>query len=147
MLDAGSDFLNTGAPTRQCPSTGGFSTPDVTIVHESLQGLCDWSPCYSLSSDHRNIAITLNLTAEHLKGQKRLVLDWKNGNPPAFTNYVDSQIHLECENGKMKVEEMHTRMSAIQLKAPKKHIGLKAVGKAGRYWMTKRINDKMKERQ
>ena len=42
MLDADGAFLNTGAPTRQDPSTGGFSTPDVTIVHEFLHKPCNW---------------------------------------------------------------------------------------------------------
>ena len=32
----------------------------------------------------------------------------------------------------MKVDDMHARMSAILLKAAEKHIGLKAVGMAGR---------------
>ena len=42
ILDANGAFLNTGAPTHLDPSTGGFHTPDVTIVHESLQELCDY---------------------------------------------------------------------------------------------------------
>ena len=40
MLDANGAFLNTGAPTNQDPSTGIFSNPDVTVVHESLNELC-----------------------------------------------------------------------------------------------------------
>ena len=51
-LDADGAFLNTDAPTRQDPSTGSFSTQDITIVYESLQELFDWLPCDSLSSDH-----------------------------------------------------------------------------------------------
>ena len=46
------------APTGHDPSTGCFSTPNVINVHESLEKLCDWSPCESLSSDHRSITIT-----------------------------------------------------------------------------------------
>ena len=42
---------------------------------------------------------------------------------------------------------MHARMSAILLQAAPKHIGLKAVGMAGRCWTTKEINDKLKERE
>ena len=51
-MDADGAFLNTGAPTRQDSSTGGFSTPDVTIVHETLQELNDWSPCDSIFGSH-----------------------------------------------------------------------------------------------
>ena len=47
----------------------------------------------------------------------------------------------------MKVDEMHARMSAILLKAAQRHNGLKAVLMDGRCWMTKEINDKLKERQ
>ena len=48
MLDANGAFLNTGAPTRQDPSTGSFSSPDVTVVHKSIQELCYLSPCDSI---------------------------------------------------------------------------------------------------
>ena len=147
MRDTNGAFLNTGALTRQDPSTGGFSTPEVKIIHESLQELCDWSPCHSPSSDHRPITITLNLPAEQPKGQKRLVRNWKKGNLPAFTNEVEKQISLDCENRQMNVYEMYARMSAILLKAAQKHIGLKVVGMAGRCWMMKQINDKLKERE
>ena len=40
---------------------------------------------------------------------------------------------------------MYVRMSAILLKAAQKHIGMKAVGKAGRCGMMKEINDKLKK--
>ena len=42
MLDPVGAFLNHGASTHQKPSTGGFSTPDNTILYKSLQELCDW---------------------------------------------------------------------------------------------------------
>ena len=48
MLDSNGVFLITGAPTRQDNSTGGFSTPNVSIVHDCIQKLCDWSPCDSV---------------------------------------------------------------------------------------------------
>ena len=38
-------------------------------------------------------------------------------------------------------------MSVILLKADQKHIGLKAEGMAGRCWMMKEINHKLKERE
>ena len=40
---------------------------------------------------------------------------------------------------------MYVRMSAILWKASHKHIGLKAVGMAGRCWMKKGINGKMND--
>ena len=106
MLDANDTFLNTGAPTHQDHSAGGFSTPNVTIVQESHLELCD-----SLSSDHSTITITLNLPSEKLMGQKRLVWHWTKGNLPAFTNEVEDQIPQEYEGRKMEVDEMHARMS------------------------------------
>ena len=107
MLDANGAFLNTGAPTHQEPSTGGFSTPDVTIVNRSLQELHDLSLYESLSSDHIPITITVNLPDEQLKGRKRLVWDWKKGNLSALTNKVEDQIPQEYESRKMNVEEMN----------------------------------------
>ena len=132
MVDAGGAFLNTGTPNRHDPATGDSSTPDVTTTYKSLQEQCGWSPCESLSSGHRPITITLNLPAEQLKGQKRLVWGWKKRNLPAFTNKVECQIPQECESRKMKVDEMCTCMSAILLKADQKHIGLKEMGMSGR---------------
>ena len=114
---------------------------------------CEISHRVILSSDHRPITITLNLPAEQLRGQERLVWDWNKGNLPAFINFVDEgQICQECESRKMKANEMHSRMCAILSyailsKAAQKHIGLKAVGMAGRCWMTKDINDKLKVRE
>ena len=142
ILDVNGAFLNIGASTRQDPSTGGYSAPDVIVVHESPQKLCDWSPCDSLSFDHRSVTITANLPVEHLKGQKRLVWDWKKGNRPVFTNEVEDQIPQECEKRQMKVNEMYSSMSAILLKAAQNHIGQKAVVMAKRGWMTKENNDK-----
>ena len=42
---------------------------------------------------------------------------------------------------------MYVHMSAILLKAAQEHIGLKVVGMVGRGWMTKKINDKLKDRE
>ena len=105
----------------------------------------NWSTGYRVtpSSVHRPITITPNLPAEQSNGKKRLILDWKKDNLPAFTNEDEEQIPQECKSRKMKVDEMNARMYVIQLKATHKHIGLKAVGMAGRCWMTKDINDKL----
>ena len=45
------------------------------------------------------------------------------------------------------MDEMHAHMSAILMKADKKHIELKVVGMAGQCWVTKEMNDKLKEQQ
>ena len=47
----------------------------------------------------------------------------------------------------MKVDEMYACMSAILSKAAHNHIGLKAVGMAGKRRMMKQIDDKLKERE
>ena len=91
MLEADGAFQNTRALTRQDPTTGDIPNPEVTIVHEPLQELWDWSPCDSLSSDHRPITITLNLPDEQQKGEK--------------------PTPLECESSMMKVDEMNACMS------------------------------------
>ena len=65
-------------------------------------------------------------------GHRRLGLDWNKGNVQALIGKVVGQRPLEYENLKMMVDEMQKCMSEIPLKAAKKHIGLKAVGMAGR---------------
>ena len=90
---------------------------------------------------HLLITITVDLPAEQLNGQKRHVREWQKGNLPSFTYEVEGQIPLECESRKMNVGKIYLRMSIIQ-----KHICHKAVGLAGRYWMTKDINDELRER-
>ena len=45
------------------------------------------------------------------------------------------------------MDEMCERMSAILLKAAQKQTRLKVVGMAGRCWITKEMNNKLKERE
>lgn len=73
VLDANGFFLNDEQPTRQDPATGSFSSPDITVAHETLMNKCDWTPCDFLASDHRPILITLDLPNERIKCQKRLL--------------------------------------------------------------------------
>ena len=121
MLDADNAFMNTGTHTRHDPSTGGFSTPDVTVLKKTFEELCEWPPYDFRSSDHRSITIILNLLDEQPKVQKRTFWDWKKGNLPTFTNEVDGQTLLECESRKM-VDETHAHGSAIvYLVSPKAH--------------------------
>ena len=70
MLDTNDAILNTGAPTCQYPSIGSFYTPDVTIVHGSLQEMFKWLLCDYLSSDHRPISIILSFTNQGMKPLK-----------------------------------------------------------------------------
>ena len=74
IINAEGGFLNDAElATRQDPAFGGFSSPDVTIVHNGIHHHCDWTPLDSLSSDHRPILTTLHLPSQQRKGPKRLV--------------------------------------------------------------------------
>ena len=117
MLDAEGDFLNTGAPRRQDPSTGFFSTPNVTIIHKSLQELCDWLPCDSLSSDHRPITITLNLSDEQLKEQN----DWSGIERKAIFQPSPTRLKARyLRSARTKKRRWTKCMRAILLKAAQK---------------------------
>ena len=77
IMDAEGGFLNDAElATRQDPAFGGFSSPDVTIVHNGIHHHCDWTPLDSLSSNHRPILTTLHLPSQQRKGPKRLVWNW-----------------------------------------------------------------------
>ena len=74
------------------PAFGGFSSPDVTIVHNGIHHHCDWTPLDSLSSDHRPILTTLHLPSQQRKGPKRLVWNWKKGNISAYTADLEERL-------------------------------------------------------
>ena len=146
VLDANGAFLNDGRPTRQDPAHGHLSAPDVTIVHESLQDKCEWLPLDCLSSDHKPIITTLLLPAEKLRGQKRLVWDWKRGKLQDFTEAVENALIGGPDITSKNMNVQYERLCTAVLAAATKHIGLKAVGMSGECWMTKEIVDAEKER-
>ena len=73
IMDAEGGFLNDAElATPQDPAYGGFSSPDITIVHNGIHHHCDWTPLDSLSSDHRPSLTTLHLPSQHGRDQN----DW-----------------------------------------------------------------------
>ena len=74
IMDAEEDFLNDAElATHLNPAFGGFSFPDVTIVHNSIHHHCASTPLDSLSSDHRPILKTLHLPSQQRKRSKQSV--------------------------------------------------------------------------
>ena len=70
-IQEGLRILNDGSYTRQNPSTGGRSTPDITLVTSELQRTRNftWSTQSGIGSDHLPILTTLSSVSPR---QKRL---------------------------------------------------------------------------
>ena len=100
-MDASSKFLNDPEqPTRHDPATGALFSTDTTIVHAAHKDRFNWKQLDNLSSDHCPILIAIHLQTEKLRGDKRLVWDWKKGDWAAFTTAVDEQRGSGLTDGK-----------------------------------------------
>ena len=77
VMDTNSTFfIDADQPTIREPATGAFSSPDVIIVHAALRDRYNLKPLYTLSSDHRQIIITVHLPTVELKRKTvRLILE------------------------------------------------------------------------
>ena len=141
ILDTNAAVLNTDCFTRQDPATGTLSSPDLTIVHETVADQCTWQPLDRLSSDHRPLLITLDLQSMQTMGSKRLVWDWKSGDLQAFTRALDDKVTGWEEDCQQKVAPLTKSLCDAILTTAYAHIGLKAVGTRGEVWRTREITD------
>ena len=130
-MDAKRTFLNElEQTTRQDPSTGALSSPDITIVHAAYKNRCYCEPLDILSSDHRPILIVIHLPTEKVSGEKRFVLDWKKGDLAAFASAAEQLRRSGLTDGE-SLTEMYRSFCKVVLAAARKHIGLKVLGMTG----------------
>ena len=63
FIDSEGGLLNNAKlSTRQDPATGKCFFPDVIIVHTGIQHRCDWVHLNALSSDHKPILTTAEIS-------------------------------------------------------------------------------------
>ena len=136
-MDAEGGFFNDAElATSQDPASGGFSSPDVTIVHNGIHHHCDWTPLDSLSSDHRPILTTLHLPSQQRKGPKRLVWNWKKGNISAYTADLEKRLSQNSSDENASITSAYESFCTVIFTTAKSHIGLKAADMAGESWRT-----------
>ena len=66
MADNQMGCLNDGSATRVNRGTGGLSSPDVTLVHNSWLGRVEWCPLGVQGSDHFPLLFEVNLSVDRL---------------------------------------------------------------------------------
>ncbi|KAF0305876.1 hypothetical protein FJT64_022560 [Amphibalanus amphitrite] len=91
-IERGLTIANSGQHTRVNPSTGGRSTPDLTLVSGDLAGGAEWETGPGLGSDHLPIYLTLPTINQRpkRKGPGRFwqqKADWE-----AFRRHLDTEI-------------------------------------------------------
>ena len=144
MLDQDGVIINDGSATRSIPG-GDSSSPDVTIAHQSIAEKCQWQVCDGLNSDHKPIRTTIDLSKVNGKGPRRMRWNWKDADWNAFTAEVDEQLcHTNASSGSVKVVEESVRSTIM--KAAYAHVGLKAVGMNQRVWLTREVDNAIKQR-
>ena len=127
IMDAERGFQNDAElAKRQDPASVGFSSSDVTFVHNAIHHHCDWTPLDSLSSDHRPILTTLHLSSQQRKGPKRLVWNWKKGNRSPYTADFEKRLSQNSFDENASITCAYESFCAAIFTA-KSHIGLKAV--------------------
>ncbi|KAF0313093.1 putative RNA-directed DNA polymerase from transposon BS [Amphibalanus amphitrite] len=90
--ERGLTIANSGQHTRVNPSTGGRSTPDLTLVSGDLAGGAEWETGPGLGSDHLPIYLTLPTINQRPKRKgpgrfRQQKADWE-----AFRRHLDTEI-------------------------------------------------------
>ena len=85
--------INDGSRTRTCPSTGNPSSPDVTIVHQSLEPRCTWiSQPNPLSSDHHPIICSIEFQSTKINRPTTKKFMIRKANWTRFAEELDTKL-------------------------------------------------------
>ena len=93
-VDNGLAILNDGAHTRQNPSTGGVSAPDVAMISRTLLRSRDvtWATQRGLGSDHLPILVTMSSSVQRPRREGRGRFSHRSADWPQFRAKLDQLI-------------------------------------------------------
>lgn len=111
-------ILNDGGHTRQNPSTGGVSTPDVTLISRTLLDSRDttWAPQQGLGSDHLPIKITLSSSVQRPQREGRGRFSHGKADWPKFRDKLD-ELLADWTTQPTSLNEAANRLADTILKA------------------------------
>ena len=85
-------ILNDGSHTRQNPSTGGKSVPDLTLASRNLSAKMDWSTGEGCGSDHLPIYSRISPPTQRQRRKRRGRFTHKKADWDRFRNKLDELI-------------------------------------------------------
>lgn len=139
---------NDGSHSRVNPGTGGKSTPDVTLVHNSLLGHVEWECLEGIGSDHRPILFTVGKDLECLRSAKRpLRWKWSSANWSNYRQSVDDRLaEVRDAWDDWSLREKVEYLSEAMVRAAKASIAMVRGKDQLQLWMTTEIKDAIRLR-
>ena len=122
-VDNGLAILNDGGHTRQNPSTGGVSAPDVTMISRTFLRSRDatWETQRGLGSDHLPILVTLSSSVQRPWREGRGRFSHRSADWPQFRVKLD-QLIAAWSAQPISLNEAANRLADTILKAAKASI-------------------------
>ena len=149
MADKDLGCLNDGTTTRRNPATGGHSTPDITVVHNSWIGRAEWCCLDEMASDHLPILVEMQLQVECLSARSdRLRWNWAEADWAAYRSAVDrkvAQSPLAGDNQASLSERLSFLTETIRSEATT-HVGMVRVSSTSSPWLTAGVRAEIRKR-
>ena len=139
---------NDGAATRVNRGTGGESSPDVTLVHQSQLNKVEWTCLECMGSDHYPIMVELECGLTAVKAaDPGLRWKWAKANWEGYRAEVEEKVEaVRGEVESWSVGKQSDFLVDSMLSAAKVHVGQAKATSAGKAWMTEEIRHAVKRR-
>ena len=138
-------FLNDGTGTRINKDSLVESSPDVTLVNQTLEDKCKWTVMEDIGSDHLPIVTQIDDGTTRLVNRMGRKARWKKNdvNWKAFAEEVESNMKQTDPNKSLKVRV--AEFTATLIAAGYNHIG-KTMPKRSKVYMSPAIRTLVKKR-
>ena len=148
IIDNELTILNDGSPTCANRTTGGESTPDVTICGNTWWNKVSWNTVDSIGkSDHQPILVEVNAKVKHVSPLNRTAkwksrdVDWE-----AFSKAVDEKIVESDPANPLSIREEVDRFTKALLDSATTHVGKIKPSKKRNSWMTPTVRAAIRKR-
>ena len=84
--------INNGEKTRVNRASGNWTTPDLTIIYNSMSNYTETKVLNELSSDHLPIMTLVNLDTEHHVKEYRIAWNWKKADWEKYKQEVTDKV-------------------------------------------------------
>ena len=142
-------IANDGSATRVNAGTGGSSSPDVTLLHDSWIDKVEWSTIDCMGSDHLPILINIECQVSSLKPilTKELRWNWNKADFNGFSLYVEDAMKvIPNDIAAASVDARMNFLNDIIIEAAYKFIGKAKYSTNDKVWLTREIRTAIKAR-